>query len=91
MTEEKSQISASLPVDLVNEIDALAALVQQDRAWILQRALELYLADEGAELRETAAGLAELDAGQFRELDDVLKEASSIVDRAETIRARRAG
>jgi predicted transcriptional regulator len=91
LTEEKSQISASLPVRLIAEMDALAGLAQQDRAWIIQRALESYLAGEGAELRDDAAGLAELDNGEFSDLGDVLKKASAIIDQTEAKRARRAG
>ncbi|TNM66008.1 CopG family ribbon-helix-helix protein [Aliirhizobium smilacinae] len=90
MSEKTSHISASLPAELVERVDNLATLIEQDRAWIIQRALENYLTNEGADLQEDAAGLAELQAGKFSELDEVLKKANSIVEHAEAKRALRA-
>jgi predicted transcriptional regulator len=91
VSDEKLQISLSLPADLIGQVDELADLAQRDRSWIVQRALEHYLTDEGADLRDDAGGIAELDAGQSSDLDDVLKKASGIIDRAEAQKARRAG
>lgn len=91
MYKETTHISASLPKELVDRLDALAALIERDRAWVLKHALEHYLASEGAELQEEAAGLAELQAGEFSELDDVLKKASTLIEHAEIKRSRRAG
>lgn len=91
MTEETSIVPLSLPSEMIERIDQLAAVVERDRSWIMQRALETYLVEEGADLLEDAAGLAELEQGQFSELDEVLKKASAIIDRAEARKARRAG
>ncbi len=86
-----SIVPLSLPSEMIERIDQLAAVVERDRSWIMQRALETYLVEEGADLLEDAAGLAELEQGQFSELDEVLKKASAIIDRAEARKARRAG
>ena len=91
LTDDTSQIVADLPIDLIEKIDALAVAAKQDRAWIIRQAVEYYLAGEGTDLAEDAAGLAELEGGHFSELDDVLGKASTIIERAETARARRAG
>ena len=91
LSEETSHISASLSVELIQRVDALAALIDHDRAWIISRALEHYLASEGADLQEDAAGLAELQAGKFVDLDDVLKKAAAVIEATESKRARRAG
>ncbi|AYC99749.1 ribbon-helix-helix protein, CopG family [Neorhizobium sp. NCHU2750] len=91
MSEDKLQISVSLPADLVGRADEIAALVHRDRNWVLQRALERYLADEGTDLREEAAGIAELDNGHSSDLDSVLKKAADVIDRAEARKASRAG
>lgn len=91
VSETKSDISLSLPSDLIDRVDAAAVLAERDRSWIMRRALEHYLVEEGADLIEDAAGLAELDQGQSSDLDEVLKKATAIVDRAEARKARRAG
>jgi len=91
VTEDKSDISLSLPSGLIEQIDAAAALAQKDRSWIMQHALEIYLTEEGADLFEDAAGVAELDQEQTSDLDEVLKKAAAMVDRAEARKARRAG
>ncbi len=91
MSEDTSNVSLSLPSDLIDQIDAAAVLAEKDRSWIMRRALEHYLAEEGADLIEDAAGLAELDQGQSTDLDEALKKATALVDRAEARKARRAG
>lgn len=57
----------------------------------MQRALSQYLEGEGADLREAANSLAQLDRGEGTDLDDVLEKAESIVAAAEARRAARVG
>lgn len=91
MSEDKSDVSLSLPSVLIDQVDAAAALARRDRSWIMRRALEKYLAEEGADLIEDAAGLAELDQGKTSDLNEVLNKATAIVERAEARKARRTG
>lgn len=90
MTEDKSDVSLSLPLGLIDQVDAAAALADKDRNWIVRRALESYLTEEGEDQFEDAAGIEELDQGKSSDLDEVLKKATAIVDRAEARKARRA-
>ncbi len=88
---EKSQVSLRLPIPLVSEFDRIAAILERDRTWVMQKALSRYLAAEGAEILQDAQGLDELDRGESVDLDDVLDKARAIVDAAEYRRGKRVG
>ena len=81
--QDKSQVSLRLPTSLVTQFDRIAGILDRDRTWVMQRALVEYLDREGAELLEEAEGLAQLDAGESSDLDEVLNKATSIIDAAE--------
>jgi predicted transcriptional regulator len=88
---EKTQVSLRLPTPLVAEFDQIAALLDRDRTWVMQKALGQYLAGEGAEVLRDAAGIGELDRGESVDLEDVLENARAIVDAAEYRRGQRVG
>ena len=88
---EKSQVSLRLPAQLVSEFDRIAAILERDRTWVMQKALARYLAGEGAEILREAEGLEELDRGESVDLDEVLEKARTIVEAAEYRRGTRAG
>ncbi|MGO7213254.1 CopG family ribbon-helix-helix protein [Rhizobium ruizarguesonis] len=50
LNSEKSQVSLRLPTSLVSEFDRIAAILERDRTWVMQKALSQYLATEGAEI-----------------------------------------
>lgn len=87
---KKSQISLSLPTEVVALLDRVADAQAQDRASVVERALARYLSDEGAEILNDAQGIEELDRDESIELDDVLEKARMIVETAER-RHRRVG
>ncbi|TBF25067.1 CopG family ribbon-helix-helix protein [Rhizobium leguminosarum] len=82
LNSEKSQVSLRLPTSLVSEFDRIAAILERDRTWVMQKALSQYLAIEGAEILADARGLDELDRGDSVDLEDVLEKARAIVDAA---------
>ncbi|NEJ71287.1 ribbon-helix-helix protein, CopG family [Rhizobium phaseoli] len=86
----KSQISLRLPTPTVEAFDRIAQVLDRDRTWVMLKALDHYLANEGAEILRDAHGLDELDRGESVDLDDVLKKARMIVDASE-VRHRRVG
>lgn len=88
--QDRSQVSLRLPTELVTAFDDIAEVLDRDRSWIMRKALEQYLANEGNDILCDAEGLAELDRGESVDLDDVLQKARAIVDAAEH-RHRRAG
>ncbi|XKM38491.1 CopG family ribbon-helix-helix protein (plasmid) [Rhizobium ruizarguesonis] len=91
LNSEKSQVSLRLPTSLVSEFDRIAAILERDRTWVMQKALSQYLAIEGAEILADAQGLDELDRGDSVDLEDVLEKARAIVDAAENRRRMRVG
>ncbi len=88
---EKSQVSLRLPTPLVAEFDRIAAILDRDRTWVMQKALSQYLAGEGAEILRDAQGIDELDRGESVDLEDVLEKARTIVDAAEYRRGKLVG
>ena len=88
---EKTQVSLRLPRQLVEEFDRIAAALDRDRTWVMQKALARYLAGEGAEILQDAEGIAEFDRGESVDLDEVIAKARRLVDDAEDRRRRRVG
>jgi predicted transcriptional regulator len=89
-SNEKSQISLRLPAQMVAAFDRIAQVLERDRTWVMQKALNQYLTNEGTEILRDADGLDELDRGESVDLDDVIEKARMIVDAAE-LRHRRVG
>lgn len=91
LNSEKSQVSLRLPTSLVSEFDRIAAILERDRTWVIQKALSQYLATEGAEILADAQGLDELDRGDTVDLEDVLEKTRAMVNAAEYRRRMRVG
>lgn len=91
MATKKLQIELDLPEELIEVFDQLAAAMQEDRATVMRRALEYYAEQEGAVILDEAAGMAELDAGDSFDLDDVLAETRAVIEAAAAQRSKRAG
>jgi predicted transcriptional regulator len=88
---KKLQIELDLPEELITFLDRIAAAAKEDRATVMRWALEYYVEQEGEIILDEAAGLADLDAGRYVDLDEFLDETSAIIDAAEARRAKRAG
>ncbi len=88
VNNEKSQVSLRLPTELVAKFDRIAEVLDRDRTWVMQKALNQYLASEGADILQDAQGLDELDRGESVDLDDVLDKARTIVDAVKYRRGR---
>ena len=84
-----SPISLRLPDELIAAYDRLAKLLDRPRSWVMARALREYLETEGAVIESDAASLTELDRGEGKPLEHSLREAESIVRKAEAKRARK--
>ena len=72
-------ITLRLPVDVLQDIEAIAETSDRTRSWVMVRALRLYLAGEGADILNIAKGLHEIDSGHTHDMDDVLGEIEEIV------------
>lgn len=84
-----SPVSLRLPDEVIAAYDRLAKLLDRPRSWIMLRALREYLEIEGAEIERDAASLAELDRGEGGPLEQSLREAETIIRKAEAKHARK--
>ncbi|MCP8885379.1 ribbon-helix-helix domain-containing protein [Devosia sp. XJ19-1] len=72
-------ITMRLPLDVLKSVETIAAATERSRSWVIVRALRFYLAGEGREILEVAAGLRELEAGQGEDIDDVIADIEKII------------
>ncbi|MBT3552376.1 MAG: ribbon-helix-helix protein, CopG family [Rhodospirillaceae bacterium] len=70
MTNSTS-LSFRVSPEKVEELDHLAKSMDRKRSWLLERALDAYLAEQARQLADIEAGLADLDAGRTISHDKV--------------------
>ena len=56
-------MTAHIPVELAEKVDALAERLERPRGWIMKQALAAFIADEETRDRLTLEALAAADAG----------------------------
>jgi predicted transcriptional regulator len=78
MAAEMRTLTAQVPVELAQEVDALAELIERPRQWIIKKALVQYLAREAEKRRLIQEGLDDVDAGRFVPIEQVEAWADSI-------------
>ena len=74
-----SHVSLRVPDDIIAAFDRVAAMLDRPRSWVMLRALQQYLEDEGAEVAEDVASLAELDRGKIVPAEDLRGRVEEIV------------
>jgi predicted transcriptional regulator len=77
--ELSNPVALRLPVDVLEQIEAIADTCERTRSWVIVRALKLYLSSEGDEILSIRRGREQLAAGQSHDLDDVMRELEAIV------------
>lgn len=77
--ELSDPIAFRVPVDVLANIERIAAASERTRSWVIVRALKLYLADEGADCLAVLRGREEAAAGGGHGADDVLAELGRII------------
>ena len=88
---DKIKVPILLSPAQASELDLIAAAMERDRAWVIQRALSQYLRGEGADTLAEAESISQLAGGEGVEFDDVLRKAEAIIQRAEMRRAAKVG
>jgi predicted transcriptional regulator len=76
--ELSDPITMRLPLDLLAEIEEIAAICGRSRSWVFVRALKSYLAAEGREIIDIEKARQDIEAGLGHDLDDVIDEVDSI-------------
>lgn len=72
-------IALRIPVDVLRDIEKIAASSERSRSWVIVRALKLYLAGEGADCLAILRGREEVMSGNGHDAENVLAELDGIV------------
>lgn len=72
-------IPVRLPVDVLAEIEKIAAATDRSRSWVMVRAMKLYLANEGRQILDIVEAREEAAGGGGHDMDDVIAELDGII------------
>jgi predicted transcriptional regulator len=78
MATEMRTLTAQVPVELAQEVDALAELIERPKQWIIKKALVQYLAREAEKRRLIQEGLDDVTAGRLVPIEQIEAWADSI-------------
>lgn len=73
-------LTLRLPLDVLEDIEKIAAASDRTRSWVIVRALKAYLAGEGADILAIVKGREQIVAGDVHDMDDVIREIEAIVN-----------
>ena len=79
-TELSDPIAIRIPIDVLAQIEAVAAATERTRSWVMVRALRYYLGGEGAEILAAIEGRRQIAEGKSHDMDDVIGELDAIAD-----------
>jgi predicted transcriptional regulator len=65
MVAETRTLTAQVPIELAQEVDALSELLERPRQWIVKKALVQFLAREAEKRRLIQEGLDDVSAGRM--------------------------
>lgn len=68
-----------VPDETADKLDKLAEKLDRSRAYVAAQAIEAYVEREAWQLAEIEAGLAEADAGDFADRDDLARVVAKYV------------
>lgn len=71
-------VTLRIPLDVLNEIEAIAEATERSRSWVMVRAMRAYLQGEGATVLAYRKGRQEIADGEFEDIDDVLADMERI-------------
>lgn len=81
MPDMSNPITMRLPVEMLADIERIAAGSERTRSWVIVRALKFYLAQqgEGGICLSVLRGREEAAAGGGKDADDVIAELDEII------------
>jgi RHH-type transcriptional regulator, rel operon repressor / antitoxin RelB len=68
---ETAVITLRVPVEVKQQLDQLANATHRSKSWLAGEAIQRYLDLEAWQIGQTVAALAEADAGDFANHDDI--------------------
>jgi predicted transcriptional regulator len=78
--ELSDPIALRIPLDVLAQIEAVAAATERTRSWIMVRALRYYLGGEGSEILAAIEGRRQIADGKSHEMDDVIAEIDALAE-----------
>ncbi|SAK73150.1 hypothetical protein AWB80_04053 [Caballeronia pedi] len=78
MVAETRTLTAQVPIELAQEVDALSELLERPRQWIIKKALVQFLAREAEKRRLIQEGLDDVSAGRMVSMEQARAWANSI-------------
>jgi predicted transcriptional regulator len=78
MAIETRTLTAQVPVELAQEVDALSELLERPRQWIIKKALVQFLAREAEKRRLIQEGLDDVTAGRLLSMEQARAWANSL-------------
>ena len=78
--ELSDPIAIRIPLDVLAQIEAVAAATERTRSWVIVRALRYFLGGEGREILAAIEGRRQIAEGKSHDLDDVIAELDAIAD-----------
>ena len=71
-------IALRLPVDVLADIEKIAATADRTRSWVMVRAMRYYLLNEGADILEIESARDDVRQGKFQDMDVLLDELEAL-------------
>jgi predicted transcriptional regulator len=78
--ELSDPIALRIPLEVLAQIEAVAAATERTRSWVMVRALRYYLGGEGSEILATIEGRRQTADGKSHEMDDVIGQLDAIAE-----------
>jgi predicted transcriptional regulator len=75
---ETKVVTAHVPLELADKVDAIAERRDRSRGWIMKQALSAWVDQEEQRYRLTLEGLADVDAGRTVDQTEVEKWVHSL-------------
>lgn len=71
-------IALRLPVDVLADIEKIAATADRTRSWVMVRAMRYYLATEGKDILEIEGARDGMRQGKFQDMDVLLDDLATL-------------
>ncbi len=71
-------IALRLPVDVLKDIETIAATSERSRSWVMVRAMRYYLATEGKDILDIEHAREGMRQGKFQDVDALLDELDAL-------------
>ncbi|MBC8642245.1 CopG family transcriptional regulator [Caballeronia sp. EK] len=78
MVTETRTLTAQVPIELAQEVDALSELLERPRQWIVKKALVQFLAREAEKRRLIQEGLDDVSAGRMISMEQARAWVNSL-------------